>query len=143
MRKGAATARGELLRKLLGGGPLGMGSAERAELLRDERAMADLFGRAPPAACRQAVGTAFGSLLSEEQALVQDVWREVSKQYVDGSFNGLGADGWKAKQSEALRGLAGKQGGMGEAYDAIREMLRALGDPAHRVCRIDILRFEV
>ncbi|EOD19051.1 hypothetical protein EMIHUDRAFT_243334 [Emiliania huxleyi CCMP1516] len=70
--------------------------------------------------------------LSEEQALVQDVWREVSKQYVDGSFNGLGADGWKAKQSEALRGLAGKQGGMGEAYDAIREMLRALGDPYTR-----------
>ena len=55
-----------LLRKLLGGGPLGMGSAERAELLRDERAMADLFGRAPPAACRQAVGTAFGSLLVEK-----------------------------------------------------------------------------
>ena len=47
--------------------------------------------------------------LTEEQALVVDVWREVNRQFVDGDFNGLGPEGWKKKKLDAVKSVAGSE----------------------------------
>ena len=67
--------------------------------------------------------------LSDEQRLVGDVWSQVNAQFFDDTFNGLGADGWAAQKTEAIT-RAGD--GPDAAYDAIRRMLGALGDPYTR-----------
>ena len=81
-------------------------------------AAAALVARPPPA-----------HALSDEQRLVGDVWSQVNAQFFDDTFNGLGADGWAAQKTEAIT-RAGD--GPDAAYDAIRRMLGALGDPYTR-----------
>lgn len=71
--------------------------------------------------------------LTEEQLLVTDVWKEVTRQYLDTSYNGLGEEKWKAKRLEAVK----KVTTLGpdeedKVYDAVRQMLSALGDPYTR-----------
>lgn len=70
--------------------------------------------------------------LSEEQQLVVDVWREVNRQFVDGTFNGMGEEGWKKQKLIAVKSLADKEGNQQEAYKAIRSMLATLNDPYTR-----------
>jgi carboxyl-terminal processing protease len=92
--------------------------------------------------------------LSPEQLLVDDVWREVSRQYFDPTFHGLGEDGWKQKRLEALKevvnlgppedldfsddgndGLAqhvDKRDPNEPVYNVIRKMLSVLEDPYTR-----------
>jgi carboxyl-terminal processing protease len=70
--------------------------------------------------------------LTEEQALVVDVWREVNRQFVDGSFNGLGTEGWKKKKLDAVKSVAGSEGDTAACYKAIKGMLASLDDPYTR-----------
>ncbi len=68
---------------------------------------------------------------SEEQRLVNEVWRIVDRAYVDDSFNN---QNWWAVRQQALK----KQFPDREAaYDAIDEMLASLGDPFTRLLRPD------
>jgi carboxyl-terminal processing protease len=71
--------------------------------------------------------------LTEQQLLVDDVWREVTRQFVDRTFNGLGEEGWRKRRLEAVT----KVGNVGPddkeiVYAAIRNMLASLGDPYTR-----------
>jgi carboxyl-terminal processing protease len=69
-------------------------------------------------------GQAFFSESPKE--LVDEVWQIVDKQYVDGTFNQVD---WKAIRKDYLnRNYATKE----EAYKAVREMLKKLGDPYTR-----------
>ncbi|KAI2508015.1 tail specific protease [Fragilaria crotonensis] len=43
------------------------------------------------------------SALSEQQLLVDDVWKEVTRQFVDKTYNGLGETGWRQKRLEAVQ----------------------------------------
>eukprot|EP00613_Pedinella_sp_CCMP2098_P073378 CAMPEP_0171910696 /NCGR_PEP_ID=MMETSP0993-20121228/9620_1 /TAXON_ID=483369 /ORGANISM="non described non described, Strain CCMP2098" /LENGTH=286 /DNA_ID=CAMNT_0012543929 /DNA_START=181 /DNA_END=1038 /DNA_ORIENTATION=- len=72
------------------------------------------------------------SALTEEQALVVDVWREVNRQFVDGTFNNLGSEGWKKKKLDAVKSIAASEGDKTACYAAIRTMLQSLGDPYTR-----------
>ncbi|MBW4581624.1 MAG: PDZ domain-containing protein [Tildeniella nuda ZEHNDER 1965/U140] len=78
--------------------------------------------------------TGAGIHLSEGQAffqespkgLVDEVWQIIDRTYVDGTFNKVD---WKATRSEYLnKPYANKE----EAYKAVREMLKKLGDPYTR-----------
>lgn len=78
--------------------------------------------------------TGAGIHLSQSQAflsespkeVVDEVWNIIDRQYVDGTFNQVD---WKAVRTEYLnRSYADKE----EAYTAIREMLKKLGDPYTR-----------
>lgn len=63
---------------------------------------------------------------NNSKELVDEVWQVINKEYIDGSFNG---QDWKAVRREYLsRNYSSKQ----EAYAAIREMLKKLGDPRTR-----------
>jgi carboxyl-terminal processing protease len=71
--------------------------------------------------------------LTEQQFLVADVWKEVTRQYVDRSFHGMGEENWKKKRLDTILKVAN----MGpddteQLYDAIRGMLQTLGDPYTR-----------
>ncbi|VEU42958.1 unnamed protein product [Pseudo-nitzschia multistriata] len=71
--------------------------------------------------------------LTPDQLLVDDVWREVSRQYVDPTFNGQGEQGWAKQRSLAL----GKVADLGpdddaQLYRVIRGMLQTLNDPYTR-----------
>lgn len=58
--------------------------------------------------------------------LVDEVWQIIDRTYVDGTFNQVD---WKATRNEFLnRNYKSKE----EAYKAIREMLKKLGDPYTR-----------
>jgi carboxyl-terminal processing protease len=58
--------------------------------------------------------------------LVDEVWQVIDRNYVDGTFNQVD---WKAVRGQYLnRNYASKD----EAYKAIREMLKRLGDPYTR-----------
>lgn len=83
----------------------------------DEVASATGFGllRPPPA-----------SALSEEQDVLNDVWRVVNAAYVDPTFNG---QDWKAIRLKALRK---EYHGKDEVYAAAKGMLKNLGDPFTR-----------
>ena len=88
--------------------------------------------------------------LSPEQLLVDDVWREVTRQFVDPTFHGLGEDGWKQKRLEALKAVADlgppepiydEDDGVSDnpkddpnepVYNVIRNMLSSLDDPYTR-----------
>lgn len=58
--------------------------------------------------------------------LVDEVWQIIDRQYVDGTFNQVD---WKSVRSEYLKRSYAKQE---DAYKAIREMLKKLGDPYTR-----------
>ena len=71
--------------------------------------------------------------ITENQQFVADVWFAVSAQYFDQSFNGLGEDGWRLKEKEAVRAVADTGPDDDEAVgDAIKTMLGALDDPYTR-----------
>ncbi len=78
--------------------------------------------------------TGAGIHLSQSQAflsespkeVIDEVWQIIDRQYVDGTFNQVD---WRAVRTEYLnRSYADKE----EAYKAIREMLKKLGDPYTR-----------
>jgi carboxyl-terminal processing protease len=71
--------------------------------------------------------------LTEEQALVDDVWKEVNRQFFDRTFHGMGEEGWKKQRLDSVK----KVTGMGpddqeQVYKVIRKMLETLGDPYTR-----------
>jgi carboxyl-terminal processing protease len=71
--------------------------------------------------------------LTEQQILVNTVWTEVSRQYVDQTFNGLGEEEWRKKRLEAVTKVSNV--GPDETqrvYSTIRTMLSYLGDPYTR-----------
>ena len=71
--------------------------------------------------------------LTEEQALVADVWKEVTRQYVDTTYNGLGEDGWRQKRLDAVKSVTNiGPDDKEKVYSAIRNMLAALDDPYTR-----------
>jgi carboxyl-terminal processing protease len=78
--------------------------------------------------------TGAGIHLSKSQAffrespkeLVDEVWQIIDRQYVDATFNQVD---WQAVRREYLNRTYTKQE---EAYSAIREMLKKLGDPYTR-----------
>ena len=41
--------------------------------------------------------------ISAEQMMIDDVWKEISKQYVDPTYNGLGVDGWRQQRLGAIQ----------------------------------------
>ncbi|XGV94627.1 MAG: carboxyl-terminal processing protease CtpC [Leptolyngbya sp. BL-A-14] len=78
--------------------------------------------------------TGAGIHLSQGQAffqespkgLIDEVWQIIDRTYVDGTFNKVD---WKATRTEYLnKSYANKE----EAYKAVREMLKKLGDPYTR-----------
>jgi C-terminal peptidase prc len=71
--------------------------------------------------------------MSPEQLLVDDVWREVSRQFVDPTFAGQGEEGWRNQRLQALQ----KVSKLGpdedqQVYSIIRTMLASLHDPYTR-----------
>ncbi|CBJ48846.1 carboxyl-terminal protease [Ectocarpus siliculosus] len=68
------------------------------------------------------------SALSEEQDVVNDVWRVVNAAYVDPTFNG---QDWKAIRLKVLKQVQDRRG-KEEAYSAVKGMLKGLGDPYTR-----------
>jgi carboxyl-terminal processing protease len=89
---------------------------------------------ATAAAVTAVIVTGAGLQLSKSQALfrespkeiVDEVWNVIDRSYVDGTFNQVD---WKALRMQYLdRNYATKE----EAYKAIREMLKKLGDPYTR-----------
>lgn len=71
--------------------------------------------------------------LTPDQLLVDDVWREVSRQFFDPTFNGQGEEGWKKQRLMALE-KAAYLGPDDDAqlYAVIRGMLKTLNDPYTR-----------
>ncbi len=78
--------------------------------------------------------TGAGIHLSQSQAVlsespkkvIEEVWHIIDRQYVDGTFNQVD---WRSVRTEYLnRAYADKE----QAYTAIREMLKKLGDPYTR-----------
>jgi len=73
------------------------------------------------------------SAMTEQQLLVADVWREVTLQYIDTTYNGLGEEGWKQKRLQAVKAVTNVGPDDKEVvYTAIRKMLSALNDPYTR-----------
>jgi carboxyl-terminal processing protease len=77
------------------------------------------------------------SALTNEQQLVADVWKEVTRQYIDTSYNGLGEDGWRQKRLDAVKkvtdiGPPDTPQKQEQIYATIRTMLSALNDPYTR-----------
>lgn len=78
--------------------------------------------------------TGAGIYLSKSQAffsespkeLIDEVWQIIDRQYVDATFNQVD---WRAVRGEYLKRSYASQE---EAYTAIREMLKKLGDPYTR-----------
>lgn len=71
--------------------------------------------------------------LTEEQALVDDVWKEVNRQFVDRTFHGMGEEGWKKQRLDAVKKVTGLGPDEQEkVYTVIRKMLESLGDPYTR-----------
>ncbi len=66
---------------------------------------------------------------SEEQRLVNDVWRLVDQAYVDDTFNHQ--NWWAVRQKVLRKPMPDRE----SAYDAIDEMLASLGDPFTRLLR--------
>jgi hypothetical protein len=71
--------------------------------------------------------------LTPDQLLVEDVWREVGRQFFDPTFNGQGEEGWKKQRLMALE-KAAYLGPDDDAqlYAVIRGMLKTLNDPYTR-----------
>ncbi len=71
--------------------------------------------------------------ITENQQFIADVWFAVSAQYFDPSYNGLGEDGWRAKEQEAMRVVANTgPDDIDTVESAIKNMLSALNDPYTR-----------
>jgi carboxyl-terminal processing protease len=71
--------------------------------------------------------------LTEEQLLVDDVWKEVNRQFVDRTFNGLGEEGWRKERLDAVKKVSRVGPDEKEqVYEVIRNMLSSLGDPYTR-----------
>lgn len=87
-----------------------------------------------PAPAVVEVRRSVASALTEEQLLVSDVWREVTRQYIDTTYNGMGEEGWKKKRLEAVQRVTGIGPDDRETvvYGTIRKMLDSLGDPYTR-----------
>lgn len=71
--------------------------------------------------------------MTPDQLLVDDVWRQVSRQFVDPTFNGQGDDGWKRQRLKAIQKVS--EFGPDEenkVYGVIRGMLNTLNDPYTR-----------
>jgi carboxyl-terminal processing protease len=71
--------------------------------------------------------------MTPDQLLVDDVWREVGRQFFDPTFNGQGEEGWKKQRLVALE----KTANLGpdddaKLYAVIRGMLQSLNDPYTR-----------
>ena len=70
------------------------------------------------------------SALTEQQLLVDDVWRQVTRQYVDTTYNGMGEEGWRKERLKAVKKVIGVEPDDKETvYVVIRNMLSSLGDP--------------
>lgn len=71
--------------------------------------------------------------VTENQRLVGDVWFAVTAQFFDPTYNGLGEDGWRAREREAMAAVA-DAGPDDDAVvgRAIADMLGALDDPYTR-----------
>ena len=71
--------------------------------------------------------------MTPDQLLVDDVWREVDRQFFDSTFNGQGEEGWKKQRLMALE-KAAYFGPDDDAklYSVIRGMLQSLNDPYTR-----------
>lgn len=65
-------------------------------------------------------------------AQVSDVWREVTRQFIDGDYGGQGEEAWKKRRQDAVRVLSDHPGDKPRAYREIRSMLESLGDPYTR-----------
>ncbi|CAB9510495.1 CtpA-like serine protease [Seminavis robusta] len=71
--------------------------------------------------------------LTEQQLLVTDVWKEVTRQYLDTTYNGMGEEKWKQKRLDAVKKVTNLGPDEEEKlYEAIRTMLGYLGDPYTR-----------
>eukprot|EP00584_Thalassiosira_punctigera_P022971 CAMPEP_0172554304 /NCGR_PEP_ID=MMETSP1067-20121228/53987_1 /TAXON_ID=265564 ORGANISM="Thalassiosira punctigera, Strain Tpunct2005C2" /NCGR_SAMPLE_ID=MMETSP1067 /ASSEMBLY_ACC=CAM_ASM_000444 /LENGTH=392 /DNA_ID=CAMNT_0013342645 /DNA_START=433 /DNA_END=1611 /DNA_ORIENTATION=+ len=71
--------------------------------------------------------------MTENQQLVADVWFAVTAQFFDPTFNGLGEDGWRGREREAISAVADSGPDDGEVVTrAISVMLSALNDPYTR-----------
>jgi carboxyl-terminal processing protease len=73
--------------------------------------------------------------LNDEQALIDEVWREVTRQLVDPTFGGQGEDAWRQKRLDAVKQattLTPDDRQQGTTYDIIRSMLKSLKDPYTR-----------
>ncbi|MBD1919578.1 S41 family peptidase [Microcoleus sp. FACHB-831] len=72
------------------------------------------------------ISPSLASLRESPKELVDEVWQIIDRQYVDGTFNKVN---WRAVRNDYLkRNYTSKP----EAYKAIREMLKKLGDPYTR-----------
>ncbi len=68
--------------------------------------------------------------ITENQQFVADVWFAVTAQFFDQTFNGLGEDGWRAKEKEAMQAVAETGPDDDEKVtEAINKMLKNLDDP--------------
>jgi carboxyl-terminal processing protease len=71
--------------------------------------------------------------LTEQQLLVTDVWKEVTRQYLDTTYNGMGEDKWREKRLDAVKKVTNLGPDDEEkVYESIRTMLGYLGDPYTR-----------
>ena len=71
--------------------------------------------------------------LTEAQLLVDDVWREVTRQFVDPTFHGQGEEKWRALRLKTVQQVASvSPDEPAPVYEAIRTMLATLGDPYTR-----------
>jgi carboxyl-terminal processing protease len=73
--------------------------------------------------------------LNDEQALIDEVWREVTRQLVDPTFGGQGEDAWRQKRLDAVKQattLTPDDRQQGTTYTIIRTMLKSLKDPYTR-----------
>jgi len=71
--------------------------------------------------------------LSEEQMLVDEVWKEVTRQFVDQTFAGQGEEKWRQKRLEAVKKATGlTPDDREQVYAIIRTMLEPLKDPYTR-----------
>lgn len=71
--------------------------------------------------------------LTESQLLVDDVWREVTRQFVDPTFHGQGEEKWRALRLKTVQQVASvSPDEPAPVYEAIRAMLATLGDPYTR-----------
>ena len=75
--------------------------------------------------------------LSEDQLLVDAVWKEVSQQFVDKTYNGLGEEGWRQKRLDAIKSVSNIAAGPEDddkekVFETIRSMLKTLNDPYTR-----------